>query len=79
MGRRGARATDRPTVPDVAVSEDRRPWQSCNVDALAGEELRAYAKRIGIQRRDCEGLTEDRLRQNCKLFIANYFEMVAGD
>lgn len=66
-------------IATPAPAEDRRPWQSRDVDALAGDELRAYARRIGIYQRDCEGLTEDRLRQNCKLFIANYFEMIAGD
>ena len=76
MARRGGRAVV-PVVPQAR--EDRTPWQSRDVDALAGDELRAYARRIGIQRRDCEGLTEDRLRQNCKLFIANYFELIIGD
>jgi predicted component of type VI protein secretion system len=27
--------------------------------------LRAFARRIGIQQRDVDGLSEDRLRQNC--------------
>lgn len=84
MARRGGRVTEPPAVQAAAPAQpelapdDRTPWQSRNVDALAGDELRAYARRIGVQRRDCEGLTEDRLRQNCKLFIANYFEMIAG-
>ena len=93
MARRGGRVMEQSAVPAAAptqpvltqpvpaqpVPDDRTPWQSRNVDALAGDELRAYARRIGVQRRDCEGLTEDRLRQNCKLFIANYFEMIVGD
>lgn len=88
MARRGGRVTEPPAVPAAAPSlpvpaqpepDDRTPWQSRNVDALTGDELRDYARRIGVQRRDCEGLTEDRLRQNCKLFIASYFEMIAGD
>lgn len=88
MARRGGRVVEPPAVPAAAPSlpvpaqpepDDRTPWQSRNVDALAGDELRAYARRIGVQLRDCEGLTEDRLRQNCKLFIASYFEMIAGD
>lgn len=83
MARRGGRVMEPPAVPAAApvqpAPEDCRPWQSRNVDALGGDELRAYARRIGVQRRDCEGLTEDRLRQNCKLFIANYFEMIVGE
>lgn len=87
MARRGGRVMEPPAVAAVAPAQpvpaqpapdDRTPWQSRNVDALAGDELRAYARRIGVQRRDCEGLTEDRLRQNCKLFIANYFEMLSA-
>jgi hypothetical protein len=36
---------------------------------MAGALLKAYARRIGIQQRDVDGLTEDRLRQNCKAML----------
>lgn len=37
-----------------------------SVDDMDTALLRAYARRIGIKQRDVDGLTEDRLRQNCK-------------
>lgn len=40
------------------------------VDAIEGEELKAYARSIGITQRDVDGLSQDRLRQNCKARIA---------
>lgn len=40
------------------------------VDVIEGEELKAYARSLGITQRDVDGLTQDRLRQNCKARIA---------
>lgn len=40
------------------------------VDAISGIELKSYARSLGITQRDVDGLTEDRLRQNCKARIA---------
>lgn len=57
--------------PQFAVSDFKRP-----IDDMGGALLRAYARHIGIQQRDVDGLTEDRLRQNCK---ARVFETIAGD
>lgn len=45
-----------------------------SVDDMSGPLLHAYARQIGIQQRDVDNLTEDRLRQNCKLRIAERFE-----
>lgn len=44
------------------------------VDAIAGDELKAYARSIGITQRDVDGLSEDRLRQNCKARIYDSME-----
>lgn len=53
-----------------------RPLGSVDVDSLSGEALRAYARKAGVSPRDVAGLTEDRLRQNTKLVIANLFELL---
>ena len=82
---RGRRvATDAPsTAPaqPVAASEAHesswRPLGSVDVDSLAGDVLKAYARRAGVSPRDIDVLTEDRLRQNVKLAIANHFELLA--
>jgi hypothetical protein len=34
---------------------------------MSGALLKAFARSIGIKQRDVDGLTEDRLRQNCKV------------
>lgn len=39
------------------------------VENMSGETLKRYARQIGIQQRDVDNLTEDRLRQNCKAMI----------
>jgi hypothetical protein len=41
------------------------------VDAIDGEQLKAYARSLGITQRDVDFLSEDRLRQNCKARIAD--------
>lgn len=41
------------------------------VDAIDGDQLKAYARSLGITQRDVDGLSEDRLRQNCKARIAD--------
>ncbi len=65
-----------PKVPPHAtpiVVEQRGPVRSVDIDSLQGDALRTYAKRIGVSGRDCADLTEDRLRQNCKLFLNQHF------
>lgn len=45
-----------------------------SVDAMSHEQLKEYAGEIGIQQRDIDGLTEDRLRQNCKVRVFTSLE-----
>lgn len=52
------------------------PLGSVAVETLYGEELRRYARRAGVSPRDCESLTEDRLRQNTKLAIEQHIELL---
>lgn len=48
--------------------------KSVAVESLGGDELRQYARAIGIPQRDVDGLSEDRLRQNCKARIFESME-----
>jgi hypothetical protein len=41
-----------------------------SIDDMEPARLRAYARHIGIVKRDIDGLTEQRLRQNCKARVA---------
>jgi hypothetical protein len=72
-----------PQPPKVDASaqdpSDRKPLGSVDVDSLSGDALRRYAQRAGVLPRDVVGLTEDRLRQNTKLTIANHFELLTED
>jgi len=44
-----------------------------SVDVMAEDELRAYAREISISKRDADGLSIERLRQNCK---AQLYELI---
>lgn len=73
------RATPVPKqAPAVAAfrPESPPPLGSVNVDSLSGRALKEYARRAGVSARDVEGLTEDRLRQNTKILIAEHFELL---
>ena len=50
------------------------PKKSNSVDDMSGDELKAYAAEVGVSQRDIDGLTEDRLRQNCKARIFTAME-----
>lgn len=66
-------------TPEPALELDtsaNRPLGSVDVDSLSGDVLKRYALRAGVPTRDVENLTEDRLRQNVKLTIANHFELL---
>lgn len=56
-----------------------KPLGSVDVDSLSGEPLKVYAKRAGLRQADIDFLSEDRLRQNVKLAIANHFELLTAD
>lgn len=70
---------ERPAAASAAAAPDARrigPPPSRDIDSLAGSALREYARAIGVSARDCENLTEDRLRQNCKAFLRHHFELL---
>ena len=48
-------------APQFSAQDFRR-----SIDDMEPALLRAYARRIGIKQRDVDGLSEARLRQNCK-------------
>lgn len=49
-------------VPQQFTREDfRKP-----IADMSGALLKAFARSIGVMQRDIDGLSEDRLRQNCK-------------
>ena len=41
---------------------------------MAGDELKAHARRIGISERDVIGLSESRLRQSCLVMVHENME-----
>lgn len=73
-----SQAPKRATAPVVAAAprQHEKPLGSVHIDSLSGDELKAYARRAGVLPRDVDNLTEDRLRQNTKLVIANHFELI---
>lgn len=68
------------SAPQVASSPfapaNEPPLASVDVDKLAGDALRRYARRAGVPQRDVDNLTEDRLKQNVKLTIARHFDLI---
>lgn len=74
-------AQAKPTPPPAPEAKpiDQRPLASVCVDDLRGQGLRDYALRAGLRKGDVENLTEDRLRQNVKLFIAHHFELLTEE
>jgi hypothetical protein len=67
-------------VAEVAITNARRPHRfadhakSRDIDSLPIAELRAYAREIGMSRRDAEELAEGRLRAGCKSHLAHHFD-----
>lgn len=64
-----AELADQPVEQQFSAQDFR-----CSIDDMAGAKLKAYARRIGIMPRDVEGLSEDRLRQNCKARVLESME-----
>lgn len=62
---------------DVEVStpaKDEVKTRPRAIDDMEGDALKEYARSIGITQRDVDGLTEGRLRQNCKARISVMLE-----
>ncbi len=47
---------------------------SRSVHDMAGDELKAHARRIGVSERDVIGLSESRLRQSCLVMVHENME-----
>jgi hypothetical protein len=54
-------------------------FRSLDVRALSYDELKPYALKMGVPKRDVESLSEDRLRQNTMLRIVDTFELHTGE
>jgi hypothetical protein len=65
-----------PKATPVMTFEPGRPPKSVDIDALNEPSLRNYAAAIGVSKRDVEGLTVDRLRQNCKAHLQHHFDLI---
>jgi len=69
----------------LAVTRARKPHRfadhakSRDIDSLSGDELRDYAREIGMSKRDCAELGEDRLRAGCKAHLAHHFDELLAD
>lgn len=53
-----------------------RALRSTDIDSLAGDELKQYARQAGVMQRDVDGLTENRLRQNVKALVNEHLELI---
>lgn len=61
---------EQPVLPTQERRVLRDPLQRAReIKTMQGDELRDYARLVGVQERDVTGLSEDRLRQNCMLLI----------
>lgn len=49
---------------------------SRSVNDMAGDELKAYARKIGVTERDVQGLSEMRLRQNCLVMVHEVLDSI---
>ncbi len=65
---------DQPEADVQKVGDPEPTKKSNSVDDMSGDELKAYAAKVGVSQRDIDGLTEDRLRQNCKARIFSAME-----
>lgn len=52
--------------PSFAVSR--------SIQDMTGDTLKAHARKVGISERDVNGLSEDRLRQNCMVMAVEMLE-----
>lgn len=56
-----ASGSNTPPVKSFAISR--------SVESLSGDALKDHARKIGVTERDINGLSEERLRQNCLVMI----------
>jgi len=47
---------------------------SRSINDMSGDVLKAHARKVGISERDVNGLSEDRLRQNCMVMVSESLE-----
>lgn len=59
-----------------AARDGWRALRSTDIDSLAGDELKQYARAAGVMQRDVDGLTENRLRQNVKALVYEHLELI---
>lgn len=74
MGGHEHRAVE-PVADPVSAPVSRDPLQRARqINGMPTDELMAYAKQVGVPQRDIDGLSLDRLRQNCHLTVARLVE-----
>jgi hypothetical protein len=67
-------------VAEVVISNARRPHRfadhakSRDLNSLTHDQLRAYGLEIGMSKRDCADLSEDRLRAGCRAHLMRHFD-----
>lgn len=67
-------------VAEVVISNARRPHRfadhakSRDIDSLPVDDLRVYAREIGMTNRDCDELSEARLRAGCRAHLSRHFD-----
>lgn len=49
---------------------------SRSVNDMTGDDLKAYARKVGIAERDVQGLSEMRLRQNCLAMVHEVLDSI---
>ena len=74
-----APAVPPPTAPTRQAHRFSDAPKSRDIDSMPIDELRVYARQIGMTRRDAEELAEHRLRAGAKSFLAEYFEALTED
>lgn len=47
-----------------------------SIKDMVGEDLKAYARKVGVSERDVIGLSESRLRQNCMVMAHENLENI---
>ena len=64
---------------EFTTDDSRQPFSFAvtrSVKDMAGEDLKAYARKVGISERDVIGLSESRLRQNCLVMAHENLENI---